>query len=76
MSFGEAPEYEEVARVTDDFDSAKALAAVQDLLSRFQKDSRRDCERPEGPAAVDFAQRNGRGEIIFIAGDYPRVCGN
>jgi len=67
------PEYEELARVTDDFDSAKALAAVQDLLSRFPK-GQLDAivmQGPEGPAAVDFAQRNGRGEIIFIAGDYP-----
>ena len=31
------PQYEEVARVTDDFDAAKALAVVQDLLSRFPK---------------------------------------
>ena len=30
-------QYEEVARVTDDFDGAKALAVVQDLLSRFPK---------------------------------------
>jgi ribose transport system substrate-binding protein len=31
------PQYEEVVRSTDDFDAAKALAVVQDLLSRFPK---------------------------------------
>ena len=31
------PQYEEVARFNDDFDAAKALAVVQDLLSRFPK---------------------------------------
>ena len=31
------PQYEEVARVTDDFDAAKALAVVQDVLTRFPK---------------------------------------
>jgi ABC-type sugar transport system substrate-binding protein len=67
------PQYEEVARVTDDFDSAKALAVVQDLLTRFPK-GQLDAivmQGPEGPAAVDFATRNGRDEIRFIAGDYP-----
>ena len=67
------PQYEEVARVTDDFDAAKALAVVQDLLSRFPK-GQLDAivmQGPEGGAAVDFAIRNGRDEIKFIAGDYP-----
>jgi ABC-type sugar transport system substrate-binding protein len=67
------PEYEEVARVTDDFDAAKALAVVQDLLSRFPK-GQLDAilmQGPEASAAVDFAQRNGRDEIKFIVGDYP-----
>ncbi len=67
------PQYEEVARVTDDFDGAKALAVVQDLLSRFPK-GQLDAivmQGPEGAAAVDFATRNGRDEVTFIAGDYP-----
>jgi ABC-type sugar transport system substrate-binding protein len=66
------PQYEEVARVNDDFDAAKALAAVQDLLSRFPK-GQLDAIIVQGPevgAAVDFALRNGRDEIKFIAGDY------
>ena len=66
------PQYEEVARVNDDFDAAKALAAVQDLLSRFPK-GQLDAIVVQGPevgAGVDFALRNGRDEIKFIAGDY------
>jgi ABC-type sugar transport system substrate-binding protein len=66
-------QYDEVARVTDDFDGAKALAVVQDLLSRFPK-GQLDAivmQGPEASAAVDFAIRNGRDEIKFIVGDYP-----
>ena len=68
------PQYEEVARVTDDFDAAKALAVVQDLLSRFPK-GQLDAivmQGPEASAAVDFATRNGRDEVKFIVGDYPQ----
>jgi ribose transport system substrate-binding protein len=67
-------QYEEVARVNDDFDAAKALAVVQDLLSRFPK-GQLDAiimQGPEASAAVDFALRNGRDEIKFIVGDYPQ----
>ena len=67
------PQYEEVARVTDDFDAAKALAVVQDLLSRFPK-GQLDAiilQGPEASAAVDYASRSGRDEIKFIVGDYP-----
>ena len=68
------PQYEEAARVTDDFDAAKALAVVQDLLSRFPK-GQLDAiilQGPEASAAVDFATRSGRDEIKFIVGDYPQ----
>ena len=68
------PQYEEVARVTDDFDAVKALAVVQDLLSRFPR-GQLDAiilQGPEASAAVDFATRNGRDEIKFIVGDYPQ----
>jgi ABC-type sugar transport system substrate-binding protein len=66
-------EYEVVARVTDDFDSAKALAVTQDLLSRFPK-GQLDVivmQGPEGVAAADFARKSGRAEVKFILGDYP-----
>jgi ribose transport system substrate-binding protein len=68
------PEYEEVARVSNDFDMAKSLAVVQDLLSRFPK-GQLDAiiiQGPEASAPVDFATRSGRDEIKFIVGDYPQ----
>ena len=67
------PEYQIVAEVNDDFDSAKALAVTQDLLSRFPK-GELDLivmQGPEGVAAADFARKNGREEVQFILGDYP-----
>ena len=69
------PQYEEVARVTDDFDAAKALAVVQDLLSRFPK-GQLDAiihAGPRGRAPPSTSPlRNGRDEIKFIVGDYPQ----
>lgn len=66
-------QYEEVARMTDDFDGAKALAVVQDLLSRFPKGELDAIvmQGPEASAAVDFAIRSGRDDVKFIVGDYP-----
>ena len=67
------PEFEIVGTVTDDFDSAKALAVTQDLLTRFPKGSLDVIvmQGPEGVAAADFARKNGREEVQFILGDYP-----
>lgn len=67
------PAYEIVAEVNDDFDSAKALAVTQDLLSRFPKGELDVIvmQGPEGVAAADFARQNGREEVQFILGDYP-----
>ena len=64
---------EEVARVVSDFDSAKALAVVQDLLSRFPKGELDAIvmQGPEGGAAVEYALQNGREEVRFFVGDYP-----
>jgi ABC-type sugar transport system substrate-binding protein len=66
-------EYEIVAEVNDDFDSAKALAVTQDLLSRFPEGELDVIvmQGPEGVAAADFARQNGREEVQFILGDYP-----
>lgn len=67
------PEYQIVAEVNDDFDSAKALAVTQDLLTRFPE-GQLDLivmQGPEGVAAADFARQNGREEVQFILGDYP-----
>src|SRR4051794_18436278 len=62
-----------VGTVTDDFDSAKALAVTQDLLTRFPK-GQLDVivmQGPEGVSAADFARKNQRDEVQFILGDYP-----
>lgn len=69
----EHPEYEIVAEATNDFDSAKALAVTQDLLTRFPKGELDVIvmQGPEGVAAADFARKNGREEVQFILGDYP-----
>jgi len=69
----EFPQYEIVAEVTDDFDSARALAVTQDLLSRFPEGELDVIvmQGPEGVAAADFARQNGREEVRFILGDYP-----
>jgi ribose transport system substrate-binding protein len=67
------PELEIVGRVTDDFDSSKALAVTQDLLTRFPE-GQLDVivmQGPEGVAAAEFARQNGREEMLFILGDYP-----
>jgi len=67
------PAYEIVAEVNDDFDSAKALAVTQDLLTRFPKGELDVIvmQGPEGVAAADFSRQNGREEVQFILGDYP-----
>jgi len=67
------PELEIVGRVNSDFDSAKALAVTQDLLTRFPKGDLDVIvmQGPEGVAAADFARQNGRDEVKFILGDYP-----
>ena len=60
--------------MNDDFDAAKALAAVQDLSAGSRKGSSTpsSSEGPEVGAAVDISPCNGRDEIEFIAGDYPQ----
>jgi ribose transport system substrate-binding protein len=69
----EFPQYEVVGTVTDDFDSAKALAVTQDLLTRFPEGELDVIvmQGPEGVAAAQFARENGREEVQFILGDYP-----
>ncbi len=67
------PEYEIVAEVTNNFNSAEALAVTQDLLTRFPKGELDVIvmQGPDGVAAADFARQNGREEVQFILGDYP-----
>jgi ribose transport system substrate-binding protein len=72
-ALADLPNYQIVAEVNDDFDSAKALAVTQDLLSRFPKGELDVIvmQGPEGVAAADFARQNGREEVKFVLGDYP-----
>lgn len=69
----EFPQYEIVGTVTDDFDSARALAVTQDLLTRFPEGEIDVIvmQGPEGVAAAQFARESGRDEVQFILGDYP-----
>ena len=72
-ALADLPNYEIVAEVNDDFDSAKALAVTQDLLTRFPTGELDVIvmQGPEGVAAADFARQNGRDEVRFVLGDYP-----
>ncbi len=66
------PEISIVATPSDGFDNAKNLAATQDLLAKYPKGSI-DAIVAQGPqmyVGADYALKNGRGEIKFIAGDY------
>ncbi len=68
------PEITEIACVSDDFDSAKGLAVVQDLLSRFPSGEIDAIvmQGPEGGAAVENTLRNQRTDVVvFFSGDYP-----
>ncbi len=69
----EFPQYEVVGTVTNDFDSAKALAVTQDLLTRFPEGELDVIvmQGPEGVTAAQVARDNGREEVKFILGDYP-----
>ncbi|MGD9710823.1 MAG: sugar ABC transporter substrate-binding protein [Thermomicrobiales bacterium] len=69
----EFSQYEVVGTVTSDFDSAKALAATQDLLTRFPEGELDVIvmQGPEGVTSAQFALENGREEVKFILGDYP-----
>lgn len=63
-----------VSSVSEGWDSAKALAATQDLLSRYPKGQLDAivCQGPEAVAAAQFAKNSGRTEIKWILGDYPK----
>ncbi|MCU1417567.1 MAG: hypothetical protein JWP32_1741 [Schumannella sp.] len=67
------PEIEIVAKPSDDFDNQKNLAAVQDLLAKYPEGTL-DAIVAQGPelyVGANYAQEQGRSDILFIAGDYP-----
>jgi ABC-type sugar transport system substrate-binding protein len=68
------PKIKVVAKNSENWDSAKALAATQDMLSRHPKGSLEAivCQGPEGVAAARFTRDSKRSEVKFILGDYPK----
>lgn len=68
------PDIKMVAEMTSSWDSAKALAVAQDMLSRFPKGELDVilCQGPEGVPGARFAKGAGRGEVKWILGDYPK----
>ncbi|HEX7712690.1 MAG TPA: sugar ABC transporter substrate-binding protein [Bacillota bacterium] len=68
------PNIKVVSEISDNWDSAKALAAAQDMLSRYAKGSIDAivCQGPEAVAAAKFTHDSGRDEVRWILGDYPQ----
>ncbi len=67
------PEIEIVEKPSDDFDNQKNLAVVQDLLAKYPTGTL-DAIVAQGPqlyVGANYAQEQGRDDILFIAGDYP-----
>jgi ABC-type sugar transport system substrate-binding protein len=67
------PDIKIVAQQTADWDNAKALSVVQDLLNKYPKgqlDAIID-QGPEGANAAKYAFDNGRQDVKFLMGDYP-----
>ncbi|MGE5482031.1 MAG: sugar ABC transporter substrate-binding protein [Bacteroidota bacterium] len=68
------PDIKIVSEISEGWDSAKALAATQDMLSRYpagQLDAI-ICQGPEAVPGAQYSQRAGRKEIKWILGDYPK----
>lgn len=68
------PNIKIVASISDGWDSAKSLAATQDILAKFPagKIDAIVCQGPEAVAASKFAEQIGRKEIKWVLGDFPR----
>jgi ABC-type sugar transport system substrate-binding protein len=67
------PDIEIVANPVDEFDNAKNLAVTQDLLSKYPKGSLHAvvAQGPQMYVGANYAKKQGRTDIKFIAGDYP-----
>jgi ABC-type sugar transport system substrate-binding protein len=66
------PNIEIVATPTDGFDNAKNLAATQDLLTKYPA-GQLDAIVAQGPqmyVGAEYARKQGRTELVFIAADY------
>jgi ABC-type sugar transport system substrate-binding protein len=67
------PEVKIIATPEDRFDNAKNLAVTQDLLTKYKK-GEIDLIAAEGPqmyVGAEYARKQGRDDVIFIAGDHP-----
>jgi len=67
------PGVEMLTEVSEDWDNAKALAAVQDILAKYPvgKIDAIVVQGPEGVTGAEYAARIGRDDVKFILGDYP-----
>jgi len=67
------PDIQIVEEQTADWDNAKALAVVQDFLSRYPEGSLDAIlvQGPEGVTGANFVKRGDRTDVKFILGDYP-----
>ncbi|MDR1137041.1 MAG: sugar ABC transporter substrate-binding protein, partial [Synergistaceae bacterium] len=68
------PDIKIVSEISEDWDSAKALASAQDMLSRHPAGEIDAilCQGPEAVPAARFALESGRKEVKWILGDYPQ----
>ncbi len=68
------PNIKIVASISDGWDSAKSLAATQDILSKHPAGTLDAivCQGPQGVPGAKFADQVGRTEIKWILGDFPR----
>ncbi|MDD2202363.1 MAG: sugar ABC transporter substrate-binding protein [Firmicutes bacterium] len=68
------PNIKIVTSVSDDWDSAKALANTQDILSRYPKGQLDAivCQGPEAVPGAKYSKQAGRTEIRWVLGDYPK----
>jgi ABC-type sugar transport system substrate-binding protein len=68
------PDIQIIATPNDDFDSSKNLAVTQDLLTKYPKGQLAAivAQGPQMYVGADYAAKNGRNDIKFIAGDYSK----
>ena len=68
------PEIQIVATPSDGFDNSKNLSVTQDLLSKYPKGTLNAivAEGPQMYVGAEYAHKNGRDDITFIAGDYSK----
>ncbi|TPW74244.1 sugar ABC transporter substrate-binding protein [Schumannella soli] len=68
------PEFEIVAKPSDEFDNAKNLSVTQDLLNKYPE-GELDAIVAQGPqmyVGANYAVKQGRTDVKIIAADYPK----